>query len=218
MRVGIREANFVFLFAGLLVLLVGVPLAEQIAGRVPMLGPLGFCVLVLVATGTLASSGLWLRLGTGLVAAVCATSAWTLLHPGAIATAAWISMAWAFCLLSTTICLREVLTRSRVTINHLVGAMCGYLLLAVLWAFTYAAVELAFPGSFRAVAPDTSVALDDLMYLSLITLTTTGYGDVLPIERLARALASLEGVVGQLYVAVLVATLVAQYVAPGRAE
>lgn len=215
MRVTVREANFLFLFVGLLALLVGVPLAEQVTGRGVVLAHLGFCLLVLVGVWTLASSGVWFRLGIGLVAAVMMTLAWMVLRASTASMAAWLGASWSFCLLSTAICLREVLTYGRVTLNHLVGAMCVYLLLGVLWAFTYAGVELAFPGSFHVPAGDMVSNLDDFLYFSLVTLTTTGYGDVLPVERLARMLATLEAVTGQLYVAVLVATLVTQYV--GRA-
>jgi Ion channel len=48
----------------------------------------------------------------------------------------------------------------------------------------------------------------DFIYLSLITLTTVGYGDIVPVTRPARMLAALEGVIGQLYLAVLIARLI----------
>ncbi len=94
------------------------------------------------------------------------------------------------------------------------GAVCGYLLLGIIWSLLYSAVETASPGSFHmpgatgaggAAAPPDRGALG---YYSFITLATVGYGDVTPNTPLARTLAWMEAVVGQLYLAILVAGLV----------
>lgn len=98
--------------------------------------------------------------------------------------------------------------------DALFGAVCGYLLLGVIWSLLYAAVETTSPGSFRlppiggdhlVTAPPDLAALS---YYSFITLATVGYGDVTPITPLARTLAWMEAVAGQFYLAVLVAGLV----------
>jgi hypothetical protein len=94
------------------------------------------------------------------------------------------------------------------------GAVCGYLLLGIIWSVLYSAVELAFPGSFGVPTPsdgDFAAARLDrgiLSYYSFITLATVGYGDVTPITPLAQTLAWMEAITGQLYLAVLVAGLV----------
>lgn len=93
------------------------------------------------------------------------------------------------------------------------GAVCGYLLLGIIWSLMYSAVETAWPGSFRLPAfggSDVVTAPDrgTLSYYSFITLATVGYGDVTPITPLARTLAWIEAVAGQFYLAVLVAGLV----------
>ena len=94
------------------------------------------------------------------------------------------------------------------------GAACGYLLLGIIWSLLYSAVETASPGSFDmpvpgnahvvAVRPDRGA----LSYYSFITLATVGYGDVTPTTPLARTLAWMEAIAGQLYLAILVAGLV----------
>ena len=94
------------------------------------------------------------------------------------------------------------------------GAVCGYILLGIIWSLLYSAVETASPGSFdlpaprgpNAVAarPDRSV----LSYYSFITLATVGYGDVTPTTPLARTLAWMEAITAQFYLAILVAGLV----------
>jgi voltage-gated potassium channel len=109
--------------------------------------------------------------------------------------------------------IRAVLVR-HVTGNAILGALCGYLLLGIIWSLLYSAVETASPGSFAMPAaigdkiasmpPDRAT----LNYYSFITLATVGYGDVTPTTPLARTLAWMEAIVGQFYLAVLVAGLV----------
>lgn len=94
------------------------------------------------------------------------------------------------------------------------GAVCGYLLLGIIWSLLYLAVETAFPESFDMPAAGganvVAVRLDRgvLSYYSFITLATVGYGDVTPTTPLARTLAWMEAITGQFYLAILVAGLV----------
>ena len=101
----------------------------------------------------------------------------------------------------------------------LLGAVCGYLLLGIIWGLMYSAVEEASPGSFAfpadARAPQTRMDSGVLNYFSFITLSTVGYGDVTPTWPLARTLAWLEAITGQFYLAVLVAGLVGAKVTQG---
>jgi hypothetical protein len=99
----------------------------------------------------------------------------------------------------------------RATTDAILGAICGYLLLGIIWSLLYAAVETAAPGSFavevrgrEATRPDRSM----LSYYSFVTLSTVGYGDVTPTTPLTRTMAWIEAVAGQFYLAVLVAGLV----------
>ena len=85
-----------------------------------------------------------------------------------------------------------------------------YLLLGLLWATLYLALDSFFPGSIKMV----SSAADrqtELLYFSLITLSTVGYGDIVPISGVARILPALEGMTGVLYIATTVALLVGRF-------
>jgi hypothetical protein len=95
--------------------------------------------------------------------------------------------------------------------SHLYTAISIYLLLAMLWFALYAAIDAAHPGSFQHSSTTTVDRESELLYFSLVTLTTIGYGDIVPLADEARMLAALEGVAGVLYVAITVATLVAAY-------
>jgi hypothetical protein len=123
-------------------------------------------------------------------------------------TVVWIASA-------ITIVGKELFRQRDVTTNMIFGAVVAYLLAAVGFAYLYEVLELFQPGAFSGVPDGASPqALGDaLLYFSLVTLTTVGYGDILPVSGLARPLAVLEGVFGTLYLAVMIARLVGLHVA-----
>ena len=99
-----------------------------------------------------------------------------------------------------------------ITSGRLYASMSNYLILGMFWFSVYNVIETIHAGSFVQMAPHlTNVHGGTLLYFSLITLTTVGYGDVLPATPTARAFAALEGVSGVLYIAITVARLVAAY-------
>jgi hypothetical protein len=102
-----------------------------------------------------------------------------------------------------------------VNAHRLLGGVAAYLLLGVIWAYAYALVGLVRPDAFSGPV-DTVDGPRALYYFSFVTLTTVGYGDVLPVAPGARSLAMLEAVTGPLYLAILIARLVSQASPPGR--
>ena len=126
------------------------------------------------------------------------------------------ALRFAFTILVTVSIFGDVLRSKRVTMDTVFGACSVYLLMAVSWANVYLLMETVSPESFQLalssgedVVNNVGAAGSQLYYFSLITLTTVGYGDILPLTAPARSLAALEGVVGQLYIAVIIARLVA---------
>jgi len=93
---------------------------------------------------------------------------------------------------------------------QLYTAVSIYLLLAYTWAALYCAMVNLYPGSFQLGTSSTD-RQSELLYFSLITLTTVGYGDVVPLSGEARMLAALEAVTGVVYMAITVAILVGGY-------
>ena len=89
-------------------------------------------------------------------------------------------------------------------------AVSIYLLLGTTWAALYGVMEALQPGSFQLGGQVTD-RQSDLIYFSLVTLSTIGYGDIVPVTGEARMLAALEGVTGVLYIAITVAILVSGY-------
>ena len=104
----------------------------------------------------------------------------------------------------------QVFRAGPITAGRIVGAVVFYLLLGLMWANIYSIIDLVRPGAFQFPAAPQSANewVAQLTYFSFVTLTTTGYGDILPLHPLARTLANLEALVGQLYPAILIARLV----------
>ena len=97
----------------------------------------------------------------------------------------------------------------RITYHRIVGAILLYLLMAMTFATLFAFVGLTIPDSFKGIAfEDDSALASSLFYLSFVTLTSTGYGDIVPVHPLARSLCSIESIIGQLYPATILARLV----------
>lgn len=114
----------------------------------------------------------------------------------------------------------DVFSARQVTAQTLAGACCGYVLMAGIFAAVYSvllsfdgnALKLHFEGAIR---PESLVFQSDsygfLGYFSIVTLTTLGYGDIVPNNLATRSVASIEALIGQLYLAVVVARLVGMY-------
>jgi hypothetical protein len=101
-----------------------------------------------------------------------------------------------------------------VTRNRIGGAVALYMLVGLVWADAYQLVSMVVPDSFAGIsAHDGPIDRFTWVYFSFVTLTTVGYGDIMPLSRAARSLANLEALIGQLYPAIVLARLVSLRVA-----
>ncbi len=105
--------------------------------------------------------------------------------------------------------LARVLRDRRVTLNTVYGALAAYFLIGLAWGFLYDTIEVIDAGSFAFPGPPQESYTDELLYFSLVTQTTLGFGDVTPIKAIPRTMSAVQAVVGQFYLVVLVARLVA---------
>ena len=111
-----------------------------------------------------------------------------------------------------------VFDRGRVTADKIFAAICVYFLLGYAWTFVYAVIDEIQPGSFANLIvheKEFPGRVMQLRYFSFMTLTTVGYGDMVPRSPIARTMAALEAVMGQIYLAVLVARLVGLHIVHG---
>lgn len=108
----------------------------------------------------------------------------------------------------------SILRGRKATLNTVLGASAVYLLMALIWADLYHLLQFAFPGSFNlgpaeAIEPFGVMTEEArLMYFSIVTMTTVGYGDMSPLTPPARMLAGLQGLVAQLYIAIIIGRLI----------
>jgi Ion channel len=128
--------------------------------------------------------------------------------------------ALAFNAAVSTLVARHVFGPGRVTGHRVQGAVLLYLNVAAMFAIIYSALEAQWPGSIvlaggGIIGREAGLRTATITYFSLTTITTTGYGDLVPIHPAIRSLANLESVFGHLFPATLLARVVALHVARG---
>ncbi len=111
---------------------------------------------------------------------------------------------YGICLL---VFLHRIFSEKTVTIDSIQGGIAIYFLSGLLWAFFYQML-LLFDSEAILFSDHAQSGFSDMIYFSFVTMTTLGYGDIMPVSRMAKNLALLEAVWGQTYLAVLVARLV----------
>lgn len=182
---------------------------------------LAFSVLLVFAMLTV---GRHLRIATVALALPTLVSHWLLRH-FELPALRYVDFALTglFLAFLTLVIMIAVFRAQSVTADTIVGAVCAYLLIGVTWGTVYALLTLGSPDSLSVspalarvghwggepISPFTPL----LLYYSYTTLSTIGYGDVTPLSAGGRALSVLEGLTGQIYLAVLVARLVGLHIA-----
>jgi hypothetical protein len=124
----------------------------------------------------------------------------------AIALGMWTVVA----LVAAAAALRFAMRSRAVHAEHLYAALSAYLLAGIFLGLFYWVLERLSPSTFSTTAGEFSRT--SAIYFSFVTLATLGYGDIVPRSDLARGLAVVEGIGGQLFLAVLVARMVSSYV------
>lgn len=114
-----------------------------------------------------------------------------------------------FFLLTLKLAAQQALFSAQITYNSIVGSICIFLLLGLIWVILYLLInefsDNAFLGlNFQSWQDN----FPDLIYFSFITLTTTGFGDIIAISPIARFLVYIESIVGVFYMAIVVASLI----------
>jgi hypothetical protein len=158
-----------------------------------------------------------LRFGLAL-ALPAVVASWTARFLPGIDALAWVDLVFttAFLCFTSAHILGYVFRARRVTSEILFGALSVYLLIGVTFALVFTTVEARHPGSLSLPAieagqPDPR-PFATISYFSFVTMTTLGYGDIGPLTPAARSLVTLEALLGQLFLAVLMARLVALHI------
>ena len=118
-------------------------------------------------------------------------------------------LALVFLIFVSSVLVWSIVSNPSVTTDTLAGAVSAYFLIGITFGVAYMTIDSLFPGSFRdTVQPGKLFTPMDYTFFSFVTLTTVGYGDIVPWTAHARSLAILESMIGIMYPAVLVSRLV----------
>lgn len=160
---------------------------------------------VLILSGSpIATAILLIALGMNAVAAMVRVRQHSTLDIYLVA-GAWLMLGVTLSFVAA----RAVFAPGRVTYHRIIGAVLLYLTIALTFVAFFTFVGLLIPKAFSGIAIEDSPALaSNLIYFSFVTLTSTGYGDIVPVHPIARSLCNVESIIGQLYPATLLARLV----------
>jgi predicted membrane protein len=209
-RARIREpALTVLLVVELVIVFVFIPLNgiavyQLESAHLPIVALLALGSVAAVARGRVA------LLLTFLAAAIAVSADFFRYEsPSAFSSSTFLYAVLAFLLIMTGVVAHVVFGPGRVTAHRIRGAIVLYLHLALIFTFLYAIVLFYAPDAFgQALATTDASVGGKLLYFSFTTLTTVGYGDIVPVHPFARSLANLEAIIGQLYPATLLARVV----------
>ena len=105
---------------------------------------------------------------------------------------------------------KDILTSKKVTLDTILGSICIYFLIGILWALIYGICSTIDNNAFSESLTEQR-GVRTLIYFSFTTLTTVGYGDISPVSHLTRMLTNLEAIIGQMYPAIIISILVSIY-------
>lgn len=225
-----RQYRFTSLLVALLLLMLLVPSARHLTSAAfPIISSVFVTVLfsavllsAVFAVCTRRKTVLLARSGAALVIVVAAANAlWE--RPFLLITENVLAI--GFLVYVLVLLLRFLFRDQQVTFETIAASLCGYLLIGLLWASIYTLLQTSDASAFSF--PDTAerktlgfggegtaVAL----YFSYVTLTTLGFGDIVPLSPFARMACTVEAITGQLYLTVLVARLVGLHIARAASE
>jgi hypothetical protein len=219
--------RFAILLGALVIFMLMIPLFPGGEGVGPTFLRLSVSA-VLLAGVWVTSEGRWLLVVALLMVLPTLAVQWfTHFFPGHAGELARLSLTSGFLFFTAGVQLTAVMRQRLVTTDTILGGINVYLLLAFAFMMIHALLETAAPGSYLAGGtslieyvsrPGGSSALGTVLYFSFVTMTTLGYGDIVPASGMARAICSLEALVGQLYVAILIGRLVALQITHGSKD
>jgi Ion channel len=202
-----------WLLLSLVVVILAYPILDHGVLRRLILGVLNFLPII-VATVRLSKLKGWVWSSILLMLGASALTISSMVFPiPALLGMKWFVLTVFFGL--TAVGLFSYLQSARsIASEHLYTAVSIYLMLGLMWFALYNAIDTLTPGAIVRNSGVTTDPSTDLLYFSLVTLSTVGYGDIVAVHPEVRMLAALESIVGVLYIAIMVAILVSAYRRP----
>lgn len=204
------ENNFSYLTLMLVILLFASAIVEEFFGELGQRAVQSATILTLIiGIWTLKSSATWFRSKFGFVLALVAILFINIILDLIGLDFVQLFLILGFFIWTTYLAARQVLFTGMIDGNKIIGSICIYLLLGLIWTTLYLLVLEVSPNAFNGLAHASWYQnFPVVTYYSFVTLTTLGYGDISPLAPLARFLVFMEAVVGVFYMAILVASLI----------
>jgi len=205
-----KDNNFIGLMIGQIILIMVMPflyyLSENAGKIILHSAVIGMILLTVIGNK---KSTVWYKsflILTGLEVIIFILS---LVFDNVLYTYLAISLSLFFLVSSIFVAFKSVFFSSVISINQLVGASCIYLLLGIIGAILYSNLFFMFPESFSGLGNHkANLYFPDFLYYSYVTLTTLGFGDIVPVSPVAKTMSFMQAIVGQLYLTIMVAGLV----------
>ena len=208
-----KQGNFTYMLVGLLIFFL---LAPSITKYFPVSSSIfiqiTFMTLMIIGVWSLKGNSVWFNIGFALASVGIILSIFNIFLNFTIIYVLSMINVFLFCSMSSVIVMKQVLFKGKIDSNKLIGSVCIYLLMGLVWGSVYIIIGILVPDAFEGIVSETERNLAwEYIYFSYVTLSTLGYGDITPIYPLARSLAYLEAICGQLYIAILIASLVGAF-------
>jgi len=205
-----KDNNFIGLLIGQLLLIMVMPflyyIPEHLGKIIFHAAIIGMILLTLPGNK---KSTIWHRLIITLTVVEVLILILSVVYDDNLLTYIAISLSLLFLVTSILVAFKSVFFGSDISINQLVGASCIYLLLGIIGAVLYSNLFFMFPGSFSGLSEHSAnLYFPEFLYYSYVTLTTLGFGDIVPISPVAKTMSFMQAIVGQLYLTIMVAGLV----------
>jgi len=199
--------RYLFLLISLLSLILIIPLFEGIV-ELTTLHDIFITGIFLASLYAITRKGQSLRIAVGLLLPIVAGTWLTYFISIPYLRLVGDCCSVLFFAFTIILILSSLLRQYEVTLDVIYGAVAVYLLMALMWAFMFDVIETLRPGSYQVTANPIHGTRVHFIYYSFVTITTVGYGDILPVSLTARAFSIVEMIVGQVYLVVLIARLV----------
>jgi len=206
----IQQGNFIYMLIGLLMLLVFAPVVSQyFPDNTGLIIQFTFMTIMFIGVWSLQNNKRWFIIGIVLTMLAILLSVINFFIQSPNIQFLSLGLVLIFCVLSVVLAMQQILFSGRISTNKLVGSICIYLLLGVIWALLYSFIDRLTVDAFNGLSAHANQqVIWEYIYFSFVTLSTLGYGDISPANEIARSLVYMEAICGQIYLAILVASLV----------
>ncbi|MEA3433799.1 MAG: potassium channel family protein [Campylobacterota bacterium] len=205
-----QKNNFIYLFLSLIVFLFSAAVvAEYPASIGEDIFSIVTMLMLIVSIKSLKSEKTWMWAVYTLIVLFILFTASAKFFEHQVTVYVTLSILLIFFTGSFLIAAKQVLLVGDIDGNKIIGSLSLYLLLGLIWAVLYLMLIVLDPGAFSGVEASTwQQGFSRIAYYSFVTLTTLGYGDVLPTSHVAEFFVYMEAIIGVFYMAIIVSSLI----------